>query len=287
MARDLTAEQVAALTALVDRQAAARERFSVNLVTYIKRLLRTLFRDGFYDEVAVARFAREVSTTVRSGQVSTADLTGAYLDQVLDVLGVDRDSRGRPVALPEQLRGIDPAEEWQRPAEQFRYQVSEGLAGLDALARAEERAEALARDDLALAMREAARQKLAPVNRVTGYRRVIHPELSTSGTCGLCIAASDRAYRKAELLPIHDRCKCEVVPIIEGLADPGRVVNDEDLADLYRQALEASGGDTSRAALKRVRFVVVQHGELGPILRVAGQRYRGPGDVADDSIRAA
>src|SRR3990172_787053 len=95
-----TAEQVAALAAWVDRQAAGRERLSVNLARIVRRLFRTLLGGGFYDEVAVARMAREVAAQVRAGQVATAGLTSAYLDQTFQVLGIE--NRGGRVTLPEQ-----------------------------------------------------------------------------------------------------------------------------------------------------------------------------------------
>ena len=37
---------------------------------------------------------------------------------------------------------------------------------------------------------------------IRAYRRVIHPELSKGGTCGLCIAASDRIYFVDDLLAL-------------------------------------------------------------------------------------
>jgi hypothetical protein len=40
----------------------------------------------------------------------------------------------------------------------------------------------------------AAFERLEADLRVTGYRRVVHPELSRTGTCGLCIVASDQVY---------------------------------------------------------------------------------------------
>jgi hypothetical protein len=55
-------------------------------------------------------------------------------------------------------------------------------------------------------MRETTRRHLAAAEDVTGYRRVIHPELSKSGTCGLCVAAADRIYYVDDLMPIHTNC---------------------------------------------------------------------------------
>lgn len=135
----------------------------------------------------------------------------------------------------------------------------------------EMRAERMIADDLAMASRQAsidAMQK-APAGKITGYRRVLHPELSETGACGLCVAASDRKYSVRELMPIHNLCKCEVVPIFGG-KDPGSQINDEDLATLYEQA----GNSTAKQDLINVKYEVFQHPELGPVLRVKGQNKK-------------
>ena len=59
-------------------------------------------------------------------------------------------------------------------------------------------------------------------------------------------------------------------------SDPGSTLSNDDLPALY----EVAGG-TSAAKLKRV--TVEQHGELGPVLTVKGQRFRGPADVYADA----
>lgn len=130
------------------------------------------------------------------------------------------------------------------------------------------RAERMVADDLAMASRQASIDAMqnAPAGKITGYRRVLHPELSETGACGLCVAASDRKYSVRELMPIHNLCKCEVVPIFGG-KDPGSQINDEDLATLYEQA----GNSTAKQDLINVKYEVFQHPELGPVLRVKGQ----------------
>lgn len=95
---------------------------------------------------------------------------------------------------------------------------------------------------------------------VKAYRRIIHPERSQTGSCGLCIAASDRYYTTSELLPLHARCKCTTAPII-GRNDPGLTLTDQDLKNLYEQA-----GGTHRQQLSNVRVKTIRHGELGDIL---------------------
>lgn len=103
-------------------------------------------------------------------------------------------------------------------------------------------------------------------SKVLEYRRVIHPELSRSGSCGLCIAAADRWYSTAALLPLHANCKCGVAPAGSDY-DPGFQLNSDDLKKLYEQA-----GGTTAAALKNVRVKTITHGELGPILMAQDAR---------------
>lgn len=167
----------------------------------------------------------------------------------------------------------------RRPAALFRYVQSQG--GLDAAQQASQRLDSLIDDNLMLAQRLAQQQVLAQaVNlddggnhrgrnapKITGYRRVIHPELSRGGTCGMCIAASDRLYKIAELLPIHAHCKCTIAAVTDEY-DPADDLNAVDLNALYKDA----GGNTV-AHLKRTRYRVDEHGELGPVL-VPQSKYK-------------
>lgn len=125
--------------------------------------------------------------------------------------------------------------------------------------------QATARNTHALAM-----DKL-PKNKVVGYRRVIHPELSQSGqSCGLCIVASTMRYTRGDLLPIHSMCNCETIEIYQDGSkefDPGDQINKEDLRVFYEEASKVSGSYTTHGwDLKRSRYSVVDHPEYGPIL---------------------
>lgn len=82
---------------------------------------------------------------------------------------------------------------------------------------------------------------------VTRYRRIIHPELSKTGTCGLCVVAADRVYSIAALMPLHGNCHCTVLPIV-GDNDPGLRLNDDDLKRIYKEA-----GGTASAKLRQTR----------------------------------
>lgn len=124
------------------------------------------------------------------------------------------------------------------------------------------RLERMVNDDMGMANRSAFRKALRNVGRVKRYRRVLHPELATSGqSCGLCIAASHRTYRKVDLLPLHNLCHCEPVEIVDD-RDVGGQINDEDLDILYG----AAGDSTERTALSNTKWAVEDHGELGPRL---------------------
>ncbi|MBF6085212.1 hypothetical protein IU485_27980 [Nocardia cyriacigeorgica] len=178
-------------------------------------------------------------------------------------------------------------EVFNRPARQYRAQVSRGTAELEALAESISRVRIITGTNLSLAEREAEHLMLTEAARqglpVIGYRRVIHPELSKSGVCGLCLAASDRKYSVAELKPIHDNCKCETMPITES-GDPGNELNRADLDRLYQDA-----GSTNAADLKSTRYRIDAHGELQSVLVPQRRgtpvpRYRSPGSPAPTQL---
>lgn len=107
---------------------------------------------------------------------------------------------------------------------------------------------------------------------------MVHPELSEGGTCGLCIAAATRLYRKADLMPLHARCHCLPHVVLAGQEDLAQVINGMDLDELY-----AAIGATRREELVKTRVKVVQHGELGPVLVQEGHAFRGPDQVRADA----
>lgn len=164
-----------------------------------------------------------------------------------------------------------------RPAEQYLWAISQGKTDAQALKIANARLRALVEMDVALAERDELEQMWAASPEVIGHRRIIHPERSVSGTCGLCVAAATRFYTHDELLPLHDRCKCTDAPIVKG-NDPGLRLNKADLEEIYAEA-----GSTGAADLKRIRVTVKEHGELGPILVREGQNFRDVNEVNRDS----
>jgi len=231
--------------------------------------------DKWYDgDLVMANSARSATLT-ESAQKAVQTQTLSYMKFVYQQFeDLDFPTEAEIDAMDDEntLRAISALDEWNRPAEQYRYAKSIGKSDAEAIAIAIERVEALGDLDMQLAMRGQANKIFKATPKITGYRRVIHPELSESKTsCGLCIAASTRVYKKKELLPIHDHCNCGVMPIA-GSEDPGNTFNEEDLQQLY-----ALAGDTSGQALSRVRYKINDHGELGPYLVEEGAPNRSAG----------
>lgn len=234
---------------------------------------------GWYAAAETARVAQETLGFVQPARDAVGELGAAYMREV--IAGTRTVARGRRIpavrtariALPPARKGADLVQVYSRPAEAYRREFSVTEDEDAALAAAMVRLESLISDDLLLARRDGEHQQMAEAG-VTGYRRIVHPELSKSGqTCGLCLAASDRIYTIDELLPIHDECNCTTAPITDDY-DPGDA-NDVDLEAIYK----AAGGTTDGRALKKVRFEVNEHGELGPVLTVKGQRFQKKGDA--------
>lgn len=116
------------------------------------------------------------------------------------------------------------------------------------------------------------RKDRAP-ERVIGYRRVPHPELSEGGVCGLCVLASMNIYKSARLKNLHPGCKCTVVEITP-TNDPGGAINESELSELYSMI----GGADGKAAHK-VRF---RKGPDGKLVRYADPKQRKPENDPDE-----
>lgn len=267
-----TRQQQAVVVRLARQQSAARSQVRDNLLTQLRRLVARM-AGRWYDRDALAQFHRDASALVRRGQVITGDATGSFIDRTVTQLGVH--PLPGAVELPSLLRDVPADVEWERPAKVYRRLRLVGVDELEAQLKAEQRATQMASMDLALAAREAARQRMGP--GVVGYRRIIHPELSKFGSCGLCVVAADQMYRREDLLPLHDDCECTVLPATVS-ADPGLSLNREDLDAVYA----AAGGSTAREDLQRTRVTVLDHGELGPILANADYSYKTAAEAARD-----
>lgn len=263
----------------------AQTRGYATMTAFLLRQLAALWttpNDNFYDgDLVLARAAR-AATLVESAQKAARTQSRSYMKFVYQQFDdLQFPTEEEIDAFNDELleRAIQPLEEWNRPAEQYRYARSIGATEEEAIQTALERVDALGDLDMQLAVRKEMNKILSATPKVTGYRRVLHPELAESKqSCGLCIAASTRVYKKKKLMPIHDHCHCGIMPVV-GDEDPGNQFNEDDLKALYELA-----GGTSDQALSRVRYRIDEHGELGPYLvedgatnRSAGRKLPKPG----------
>lgn len=303
--KSATEAAVSATAVAADSIIAARDRASA----YAKRAIRQLWaRVNPYDDASVAAFVVQAARIMGVAQTAAAKAAAVGQAHQLAAVGVvaaatqsvPLDVRAPSSAIKNGLlvtgqhvvkvlyAGGETAKVtkadmttqgvFKRPASVYRYARSKGATDADAAALAVQRIDSLIDDNLMLAQRLGQQQVLSTAvvdldrrpqakAKIIGYRRVIHPELSRSGTCGLCIAASDRIYNIGELMPIHAHCKCTIAAITEDF-DPADDLNAVDLSALYKDA-----GGTGSALLKRARYKVDEHGELGPVL-VPGKAYK-------------
>ncbi|TQF03924.1 hypothetical protein E6W39_18920 [Kitasatospora acidiphila] len=221
-----------------------------------------------------------------AAQQTTAALTDVYLSQALSEMS---GSPVTPVGIPAEMvtgsalrNGVTPDVEYTRPIKEVWYQLSEGRAPVDAQAIGQQRALTMISTDLQLARTHASRivlQRSGPSLGVVGYRRVV----GSGRSCELCQIAATQRYHIADLMPIHANCSCAVAPIT-GSKDPGQVIDAAYLAE-DAKASDVSGKFSPYygAHLLEVR----EHGELGPVLTVRGQGFRGPADIPPAAETAA
>lgn len=263
------------ISRLADLQATAQGELSDRTLAQLTRMWSTVTDHG--DPQQLSAFTRRASIVLRNAEVATGQLTEAYLRQVLRQLSITVPAQ-RLVALPVSLRAdVAPEQVLLRPAATVRYLRSRDEPRSAALQAGLDRLLAIGATNLQLALSQSTVQTLSSVDGVRGYRRILRPYLSRGGSCGLCVAAADRVYGKRALLPIHARCKCAVMPVTRA-GDPGLQLNVADLGRLYGDA-----GGTEAARLKRTRYRVEQHGELGPVLVLKGHDFR----TADQAEEAA
>lgn len=256
------------LQRLADREAAAVERITVNAERSIAALWVGFA--AWYSAQAAAALAEQSLTIQQAARVQVGNLGIAYMREAIALLRGARVPAAR-LNLPPARLGADLVQVYSRPA--TAYQIAFSLTGEEdqAVGAAVERSSRLITADLVIARRDGEHQQMVAAG-VKRYRRIVHPERSQTGVCGLCLAASDRVYKVSELLPIHDRCKCTTAEITEDY-DPGEA-NQVDLEALYDAA-----GSTDGRALKEIRFQVNEHGELGPVLTRRGDNFQRRGDA--------
>jgi hypothetical protein len=269
----------------MEQQDAARRRAVAAAVALA--VARTREFDDWYSTAAIKVWATALALAIEAIQRNLARQTDAILARQASVMA---GRTVRPVGAIDvtQLRkGVTHAGVYGRIADTYRYQKSLEDAGQQvqaAMEAAVQRAEVAAQIDSQLVVREQSHKTItghagraAPEGRrVIGWRRIVHPELSEGGSCGMCIVASTRLYQVERLMEIHPGCNCLPMEVYDG-ADPGGLINDEDLERFYAEA-----GGKQIEELAQTRYQVNEHGELGPVMARSQHRFRTAEDVEKD-----
>lgn len=245
----------------------AQDKATRSLIVALIRALLPLWRGlDFSDDDAVSDAAVRSAQLVHRAQREARLGMDAYNRRVYDRLDLELPELEKAVLDDYPRQGVSPEKVWERPARTYRKAVESGADDAEAREKALSKVENLARDEVNMARRDQAARTYGKTEKVIGYRRVIHPEMSSSGTCGLCIAAATRMYKKDDLLPIHPGCNCTVLPATAA-HDPGEWMNAIDLDALYKSA-----GSTGAQDLSNVRVQEFVDGELGPMLTTYGDK---------------
>lgn len=272
------------LLKLIEMQAKLVGGLSLQTIAMMAKLWNE-FRGWTDYDLNIANSARS-ATTIEAASRAARQRQRTYLKFIYKEMGIpmptddaiNRDgglSAYIPGGVEVYLReGVTPLEVYQRPAEEYRYWLSTGLRPNEALVKSLERVATIADTDLSLTRRDESRRVFRNTegSKVIGYRRIIHPEQSQDGTsCGLCVVASTRLYKTSELMPIHNECNCDVLPVTLD-NDPGHELNQDDIQAIYDAAAQtradAQPGDSSNdpGDLLKTKVSFTNHGELGPII---------------------
>ena len=204
MQRRLSSNLVRAHTAYRDSTQSIRQR--------TQGVLRQSWLDlPDYRDGNVEAFAQQAARVVRAGQRATATLTAAFTEQAArEVTGVTRRGVYDLSRLDALRDGVDPVEEYLRPGHQVWYELSLGVAFAAAVEHGLNRAMTLSATDLQLAKTDASFQSFQQDDRVLAYERQ-----AGDNPCDLCSLAEGQISKADEVMPIHDNCACDAVPVFD------------------------------------------------------------------------
>lgn len=234
---------------------------------------------GSWRDEDVDRYLNLIAVPLAGAKKQAANLQLAYYRQIAKESGKGFVAPRVTSAdlLTSALRnGADARTVYTRPFVELRTALSKGRTVSEAIEAGASRAQSLATTEIELARRGAGFSARAGNSNIVGYLRV----LSGSENCALCYVASTQRYRVSDLLPIHPGCDCGEEPIY-GNSDPGQVIDEQLLTDTH-EAIEQRFGSFdygARAIDYRKAIVVREHGELGPVLSVKGQKFTGPDNL--------
>lgn len=201
--------------ALTQQNLVAQARLRATVTRSIVGLWGTL---APYNRPEAAKFVSYLLPLARGAQTAMSVVTASYLHQVISATA--NEPASTQVTVPPRsvvgavLRdGLDQAELYQRPFTTVWWRLSKGDDPAVARQKGLDRALTIALTDLQLAKTHTARAVLTAMPEVSAYRRVTRGDLS----CPLCTTQLG-PFPAEQLLPIHDRCSCDLEPLLHASA---------------------------------------------------------------------
>jgi hypothetical protein len=288
----------------------AHRRSLTQLRTVTARQVQGVFdRLGSYDRADVPRFVNAAVPIVERSQSMAARLRAAMVARAVGAPVPTLDMQAVTGAAVR--NGTPPEAVYVRPFKELWRGLDDGKRFVDARDGASQRAGNLADTDVFLASRQATVEtgRLVNADRPSRSRLRYWQRVADGNACNFCLLASTQRYTMEDLMPLHDHCTCDVLPLT---SDSDQVV-DPDL--LYRLRSEGvtvtrENGETYiygekatpnydweskvspevRAEIDAQRgpvpddapapaVAIKEHGELGPVLVNPEHTFTGPADV--------
>jgi hypothetical protein len=231
------------------------------------------WRDRDFD-----RFLPFALSTISGASLQAARLQVAFYDQMAKING---EKFVAPTIDPADYtvaalrNGATDVEVYRRPFVQVYTNLSQDKTMTAAIAAGAQRIASIASTNVQLARRNAGFQARGRNDRIVGYART----LTGAENCALCYVASTQRYTRGELLPIHPGCDCGEMPIY-GTQDPGQVIDELRLNATHEAVEQRFGFSAADARTIDYRDITIrEHGELGPLLTVADQKFTGPSQI--------
>jgi hypothetical protein len=249
---------------------------------------------GSWRDADFERFTKMIEPTLTGGRLQAARLQVGFYQQMARARGEVFNAPSispSDFTVPKLRNGAAAQEVYRRPFKDVYFALSQKKGMTEAIFEGANRISSIVSTDMQLARRNAGFLSRRANDNIVGYART----LTGSENCALCYVASTQRYTRDKLLPIHPGCDCGEMPIY-GDQDPGQVINDIRL-DATHEAVESRFGLQDRGArdiglgktytrkdgsIVKADYTAIairEHGELGPVLTVAGQHFRGPGSI--------
>lgn len=246
----------------------------------VQQLFAVWFGLPSYRDADMKDFLDIALPIVQAGQETSVVSTATYMQMQFELLGLDGEFSVPEFAAVtgEAIRnGTPPEIVYSRPFAEVWNALSKGHSLQEAIEMGADRLRQLIETDIQLSHTNTSKNILNKRQDVMGFRRVP----TGAFTCALCLIASTQRYHKFNLMPIHPGCDCRVAPVIdtEGVS---QVLDPQLLEDIHKAIEDQFGFSPRDARGIDFRKIVItrQHGEYGPLLARAGDRFTGPHDLS-------